>query len=141
MASWMIIDELYGAKKRDFTDSSGMKQTTLFTCRQQFGLCFKYIHQVYDKKTQKKMSIYLESTRKTKFWPDHNFAWYLAVSEVNTALAPGHFQNDGGVQLSLEFIKAFAIVCLEINFWLNLDTMYNQKELEKYQNTSLASKS
>ena len=33
--------------------------------------------------------------------------------EVNTALAPGHFQNDGVVQPSLYFQRALAMECLE----------------------------
>ena len=57
--------------------------------------------------------IYLEMTRTTKFWPDCNFAWYLALSEVNIALASGHFQNDGVVQPSLYFWRALTIECLE----------------------------
>ena len=47
--------------------------------------------------------IYLERTWETKFWPDLNFAWYLAVSEVNTDLELGHFRNNGVVQLILDF--------------------------------------
>ena len=57
--------------------------------------------------------IYLERTREKKFWPDCNFYWYLAVTEVNTDLASGHFQNDGVVQPSLYFQRYLAIYCLE----------------------------
>ena len=49
-----------------------------------------------------------------KFWPDHNLAWYLAVSEVNTALASVHFKNDWLVQPSLDFW-----IALEIEFHEN----------------------
>ena len=35
------------------------------------------------------------------------------MSEVNTALVSGHFKNDGVVQPSLDFWRAFAIECLE----------------------------
>ena len=31
----------------------------------------------------------------TNFWPDRNFACYLAVTEVNTELADGHFRKGG----------------------------------------------
>ena len=34
------------------------------------------------------------------------------VLEVNTALASGHFQNDGLVQPILDFQRALAIECL-----------------------------
>ena len=57
--------------------------------------------------------ISLKKTRATKFWPDLNFAWYLAVSEVNTDLASGHFQNDGVVQPSMSFWRALEIECHE----------------------------
>ena len=35
------------------------------------------------------------------------------MSEVNTALASGHFLNDGVVQPSLDFWRSLAIECLE----------------------------
>ena len=47
--------------------------------------------------------IYLERKQATNFWPDRNFAWYLAVSEFNIALEAGHFRNDGVVQPSMDF--------------------------------------
>ena len=62
---------------------------------------------------QRHAPISLERTWATKFWPDHNFAWYLAVSKINTALSSGHFQNDGVVQPSLNFWRALSIERLE----------------------------
>ena len=59
------------------------------------------------------MPNFLERTWATKFWPDHNFAWYLSMTEVNTDLAPGHFKNDGVVQPSLDFWRSLSIECLE----------------------------
>jgi hypothetical protein len=38
---------------------------------------------------------------------------YLAASEVNTALAAGHMQNDGNVTPTLEFRRALAKEMLE----------------------------
>ena len=58
-------------------------------------------------------TISLERTWTTKFWPDRNFAWYLAVLEVNTDIASGHFKNDGVVQPSLDFWRGLATKCLE----------------------------
>ena len=57
--------------------------------------------------------ISLEGTWATKFWPDRNFAWYLAASEVNAALAAGHMQNNGNVTPTLEFRRALAKEMLE----------------------------
>ena len=56
----------------------------------------------------------------TKFWPDHNFAWYLAVSEFNTDLVSGYFQNYGIVQPSLDFLRALAIECFYNTIWVEL---------------------
>ena len=76
----------------------------------------------------------------TRFWPDHNFAWYLSVSEVNTDLAPGHFQNYGVVQLSLDFWRALKIEFLKNTTGLNWGTMYDLRDLVKYHYTSLVRK-
>ena len=41
LASWMTIDELEGARKREyFIDSSGKKDTKKFTYRQPIGIHF-----------------------------------------------------------------------------------------------------
>ena len=110
----MKLDELEGARTiRDFINSSGMKEMNQFTYQQPFGLHFRYIHQVDDHNNWRHVPISLERTWGTKLWPDRNFSWYLAVSEANTALASGHFQNDGVVQPSLDFRRALAIECLE----------------------------
>ena len=54
MASWMILDELEGAKTRgDFIDSSVTKETKQFTSRQTFGLNFRYRHQVEEHNNQR----------------------------------------------------------------------------------------
>ena len=110
----MTLNELCGAKtRRYFIYSSGTKDTNSFTYRQSFGIHSRYIHQVGYHNNMRHGSISLESTRATKFCPDRNFSWYLAVSEVNTALASGHFQNDGVVQPSLYFWIDLAIECHE----------------------------
>ena len=46
-------------------------------------------------------------------FPDRNFAWYLAVTEVNTALASGHFQNGGNIMPNLAFLIQLALHCME----------------------------
>ena len=48
-----------------------------------------------------------------KFWPDHNFAWYLSVMKVNIALESGHFQNDGDIMPDLYFWRQLVIQCIE----------------------------
>ena len=44
MESWMILDELEGARtRRYFIDSSGTKDMKQFTYRHTFGVHFRYI--------------------------------------------------------------------------------------------------
>ena len=104
IASWTTLDELEVSKTRKyFIGRSVTKDKNQFTYRKPFGINFRYKHQVDDHRNQIHVPISLEMTCTTKFCPDCNFSWYLAVSEVNTALVSGHFQNDGVMQPSLDF--------------------------------------
>ena len=81
MESWMIIDDLEDARKiRYYIDISRTKEKKKFTYRQPFGINLRLRHQVDDQNNQIHETIYLDRTRKTNFWPDCNFAWYLVVS-------------------------------------------------------------
>ena len=92
----MTLDKLEGTKKRRyFTGISGMNQTELFTYQQQFGIHFKYRHQVYDQKIRRHTSTYLDKTWATKLWKYCKIPWYISVSEDNTALESGNFQIMG----------------------------------------------
>ena len=93
---------------------------------------FRYRHQVDDHNNQRHKPISLDRTWATKFWPTRNFAWSLAVSEFNTALASGHFQNDGVVQPSLDFGELWQYSALRIQLGLNWVEMDNLRELLKY---------
>ena len=84
-----------------------------FKYRHQFGLQFLYRHQVYDQNSTCHSNISLEMIWDTKFWPDCNFACYLAVREANTALASGYFQDGGDIMTSLSFQRQLAIQCME----------------------------
>ena len=76
----------------------------------------------------------------TKFRPECNFEWYLAVSEVNTDLASGHFQNDGLVQPSLDVEELCKYSALRIKLGLNWWIMDDLIELLKYLFMSLVRK-
>ena len=118
----MTLDELEDARTRIYCiDSSGTKDTKQFTYRQPFGIHFRYRHKVDDHINQRHSPICLERTWATKFWIDHNFAYYLVVPEVNTALLSRHFQNDGVVQPSLDFQRALAMECLENTIRVELE--------------------
>ena len=54
----------------------------------------------------------------TKFWPDLNFAWYLDMSEGNTGLASGNFQNCEVVKPSVYFQIYLEIEYLENQIWV-----------------------
>ena len=114
MASWITIDYPERSEtRRDFIDSSEMKETKKFTYRQPFGIHFSYWHQGDNHNNRRHAPIYLEKIWATKFCPDRNFAWYLVVSEVNKTLVSGHFQNDRVVKPSLHFRRDLEIECLE----------------------------
>ena len=81
--------------RREYKGRDGYSLARLFKYRQPFGFHFRYCHQVYDHNNRRYFPIAIESTWKTKFWPDRKCAWYLDVPEVNTALAYGHFRKGG----------------------------------------------
>jgi hypothetical protein len=115
MATWMTLDELEDhPTRREYKGPNGQTVVKTFKYRMPFGLHFQYRHQVDDHNNRRHAPISLERTWATKFWPDRNFAWYLAALEVNTALASGHMQKGGGVLLpTLEFRRALAKECME----------------------------
>ena len=86
-----------------------MKEVNQFKYRQPFGIHFRYRHQVDEHNNWIHAPIYLDRTWATKLWPDRNFSWFLAMSEVNTDLASGQFQNDGVVQPMMYFWRDLEI--------------------------------
>ena len=126
MESWVTLDEIKGViTRRYFIDISGKKYTKQFTYWQPFVIHFIYIHQLYNHNNRTNAPIYLDRTWATKFWPDLNFAWYLAVSEVNTDLASDHFKNYGVLKPSMYFWRTLEIECLENTIGLNWIRMEN----------------
>ena len=110
----MTLDELEGAStRRDFIDISGTNEENPFTHRQPFGIHLRYKNQLEGHNNWRHAPIYLDRTWATKFWPDRNFAWYLAVLEVNTDLVSGQSIKDGVLQPSLDFWRALEIEYLD----------------------------
>ena len=92
----MTLEELDGADNRwEYKGRDGESLARPFKYRQPFGLHFRYRHQVDDHNNRRNSPISVERKWETKFWPDINFAWYLAVTEVNAALADEHFRKGG----------------------------------------------
>ena len=67
--------------------------------------------------------ISIERTRATKLWPDRNFICYLDVTEVNTALADGHFCKGGKLVPTLQFHRKLAHDMIENT--IGVDTVYS----------------
>ena len=61
---------------------------------------FLYQHQV-DGGKRRHVHKHIDRTWATKYWPDICFAWYLAVSEVNTNYARAYFQDSNDAPPSL----------------------------------------
>ena len=109
MATWMTLEELDIANtRREYKGRDGQYLARIFKYRQTFGLQFCYHHQVDDNNNIRHATISIERTWATKFCPDRNFAWYLAVTEVNTTLAYGHFRKGGQLIPTLQFHRKLA---------------------------------
>ena len=88
---------------------------------QPFGLHFRYRYQVYDQNNRRHAPISIQRTWETRFWPDRNFAWYLAVTEVNTALAHMHFRKGQKLITNLQFRRKIAPEMMENS--IGMDTV------------------
>ena len=109
MATWMTFEELGGADtRREYKGRDGQSLVRQIKLRQTSGLHFLYHHQVDYHNNRKNYPISIESTWATKFWPNRNFAWYLAVTEVNMALADGHFRKGRKMIPTLQFRRKIA---------------------------------
>ena len=109
MATWMKLEEMDGSNtRREYKGRDGEFLSRLFKYCLSFGLHSRYRHQVDYHNNRKHAPISIESTWETKFWPDRNFAWYLAVTEVNTALADGNFRKGGKLIPTLQFRRKLA---------------------------------
>ena len=116
MDTWMTLEELDGTDTRqEYKGRDGESLARLFKYRQPFCLHFRYRHQVDNHNNRRHAPISIERTWETKFWPDRNFAWYLAVTEVNTALADGHFRKGGKWIPTLQFRRKLAREIMENN--------------------------
>ena len=110
MTQWMTLDGLEGSNtKQKYKVRDGESLVKNVKYWHPLGLHFHYRHQVDNHNNRRHSTISPERTRATKFCTDHKFAWYLAVTEVNTALASGHFQNGGNIMPTLAFWRQFAI--------------------------------
>ena len=86
----------------------GCSLMSQFNHWQPFGLHFRHRHQVNKQNNRIHAPISIKRTRATKFWTYRNFTWYLAVTEVNTALAYGQFHKGGKFIPNFQFHRKFA---------------------------------
>jgi Transposase IS4 len=108
MASFGTLEENKEHPTSRVYKKDGQTVTKKFNYIEPMSNHFKYRHQIDDHNNRRHSPISIEKIWATKFWPDRNFAWFLAVTEVNTNLARGYF--GGGETLSqLDFRKKLAL--------------------------------
>ena len=106
MSLWMTLDELEGVNmKRNYKCRDGESLEFFSKYRPPFEFQFRCRHPVDDNKNRRHSPISLERTWATIFLSDHNFAWYLSVTEVSKALASGHYQNSSKIMSTLDFCR------------------------------------
>ena len=110
----MTLYELEGSNiERNYKGRDGDSLVKLFSHQHPFGLHFRYHHQVNNHNNKHHSPISIKRTWATKFWNNCNFAWYLAMTEVSTALVSGHFPNGGDVMPIFAFWGQLAMQCTE----------------------------
>ena len=113
VASWMTLDELEGPHKNcNSKGRDGYSLVKISKHRQPFGLHFQQLHKVEDHNNMRHSPISLDMIWATKFWMDRNFAWYLSVTEVNTALSSWQLQNGGNIMPNLYFWGQLVLQCV-----------------------------
>ena len=106
MDTCTTLKEFDGADtRREYKRWYGQSLVRKFKYRQSFGLQLLYRHQIDDHNNRGHAHISIERKWATKFWTDRNFACYLAMTEVNTALADGHFCKGGKLIPTLQFLR------------------------------------
>ena len=116
----MTLEDLDRADTRpEYKGCYGESLTRLFNYLQPFGLQFRYRHQVDDQNNIRHAPTSIERTWATKLWLDRNFACYLAVNEVNMALADGHFRKGRQLISSLQLQRKLAHDMMDNTFGVN----------------------
>ena len=104
MSTYGNLEELTGADTRQtYKSVDGEMMMKTFKYTKVFGNHFRYHHQVDDHNSHCHAPISIETTWKTKYWPDQNFAHFLAVSEVNMNLVRDDLIRDAEVFPQLAF--------------------------------------
>jgi hypothetical protein len=95
MSTHGTLEDLPDKKtRRTFKNASNQSVTKIFPYKEPFGLHYKFRHQVDDHNNRRHQPISIERSWATKYWPDRNFAHYIALSEVNTNLAWAYFRGE-----------------------------------------------
>ena len=116
IVSCMTLYGLVGGNtKRSYKVRDGQYIVNIFTYRHTFVFQFWYCHQVNEPKNSCHTTISQERKWSNNFCTDRNFSWYLAMMEVNTALASGHFKNSGNIIPTFVFGRQLALQCMVNN--------------------------
>ena len=107
MASFGTLEENVDHKTRRVYQKNGQQVTKTFSYIEPISNHFKYRHQIDDHNNRRHAPISIEKTWATKHWPDRNFAWFIAVTEVNANHACAYFRGTEIIP-QLEFRKNLA---------------------------------
>ena len=117
MTTYGTLDPKDDAETKRTVDDGGTKKKVKFKYTEVFKNHFKYRHFVDDHNNRRHGSgMSIERTWGTQYWPDRSFAWFLAVSEVNTNLARSFFLHGVGLLPQVVFRKKLAFELLLNNF-------------------------
>ena len=120
ISTCMTLKELDGADtRRKYKGQDVQYLVSQLKYWKTFGSHSRHHHQVDNHNNRSNAPISLERKWVTKFWPNRNFAWYLAVTEVNTALTDGHFRKGGNLIPTLQFRRKLAHKMMENTIRVN----------------------
>ena len=106
MSTFGTLEEKEDHQTRRTYKKNGEQISTVFNYIEPVSNHFRFRHQIDDHNNRRHSPVSIESTWATKYWPDRNFAWFIAVTEVNVNNVRGYF---GGVSLpQLEFRRKLA---------------------------------
>ena len=92
MTTYGAFETTYKKTRRKFKHG-GVMETKEFMYKEVVANNSLYQHQVDENNNRRHAHISIERTWDTKYWPDNCFAWYLAISEVNTNYTQTYFQD------------------------------------------------
>ena len=110
MSSFGTLDEISDHKTKRVYKKNGQTITKTFSYIEPISNHFKYRHQIDDHNNRRHSPISIEKTWATKYWPDRNFAWFIAVTEVNANHARAYFGGERLPQIEFRMKLAWEMI-------------------------------